>query len=225
MDYDPIAKKYIEAQENFYAKHPDDSRRMLREQLGDVSGRRVLDLGCGAGRDVAWLLSQGADAIGVDPSAKMLEHGQERFPTINGHVQQVGVDDLATTFASSTFDLVMSRYAIHYAQDIQALFRSVHQVLKPGGLFVPLVAHPVSVFIAKGCDRYFKRELVELQLYDNQVTIHEDSSTFSEYLNRENLALFDLIDFVEGTGRELEQSEGAFKQRAAEFLLLKFVKR
>ena len=71
-DYDSFAEAYAAANESsllngYYA------RPAVLDLAGDVAGRRILDVGCGAGPVLAALRDRGAVVTGVDPSIKMLE--------------------------------------------------------------------------------------------------------------------------------------------------------
>ena len=61
-----------------------------------VSGKRVLDAGCGPGVYTEWLLEQGAEVVSLDSSAKMLELAQKRLP---GRARFVQADLTATQFS------------------------------------------------------------------------------------------------------------------------------
>ena len=75
--YDSMAERYAaEIEENprsIYYERP-----ALLDLLPAVSGRRVLDAGCGPGVMVAWFLAQGAEVVGVDASAKMVSLARQR---------------------------------------------------------------------------------------------------------------------------------------------------
>src|SRR4051794_17885162 len=77
-DYDSFAEAYEAANEssltNAYYVRP-----AVLDLAGDVTGRRILDVGCGAGPLLASLRDRGAIVTGVEPSAKMLELARQRL--------------------------------------------------------------------------------------------------------------------------------------------------
>lgn len=121
---------------------------ILDELLGDVRGLRILDLGCGEasfGRD---LLARGCKAyVGLDGSRNMVEKARETLAGV------AGVDGATAEIVHSTmeaweceaasFDLVVTRMALHYLEDLRATFEQVYRCLAPGGRFVFSVQHPV----------------------------------------------------------------------------------
>lgn len=111
-----------------------------------LEGLRVLDLGCGSGRDVyllAQLVGPGGSVVGVDMTAEQLavaerhrQHHAEQFGYANvrfvcGEIEQL--DQLGLEAAS--FDLVISNCVVNLSTDKQAVLQGVRQLLKPGGEF------------------------------------------------------------------------------------------
>ena len=115
--------------------------RITTEILQPKAGMRILDVGCGAGKQ-CFLYSDFthrlASITGGDLSEELLaqaraknaERGdQVTFQTLDFN-QRFGFDD-------ATFDLLSSAFAIYYAADLRFTFGEAHRVLKPGGrLFV-----------------------------------------------------------------------------------------
>lgn len=102
----------------------------VRALLGPVDGLRVLDLGCGDGRVTAALAAQGADVLGVDADAAMVERTAAR-----GVEAQVA-DARTLDGVDGPFDAVFSNAVLHWVDDPDAVARAVAGVLRPGGVFV-----------------------------------------------------------------------------------------
>ena len=98
-------------------RHPGDTSRLI--ELADLQpGARVLDLGAGDGDGVRLLRSLGYDAAGIDRiAAKDVEQG----------------DLLYTTFASNSFDAVMSECTFFLTSDVPSAMRESARILKIGG--------------------------------------------------------------------------------------------
>ena len=98
-------------------RHPGDTRHLI--DLADLQpGARVLDLGAGDGDGVRLLRSLGYDAAGIDRiAAEDVEQG----------------DLLHTSFASNSFDAVMSECTFFLTGDIPGALRESARLLKPGG--------------------------------------------------------------------------------------------
>lgn len=74
-----------------------------RGLLGDLRGARVLDVGCGNGRNAAWLAEGGAHVVGIDLAAGLLDEVRSRMPR---GVTLLAVDVLREELPGGRFDLV-----------------------------------------------------------------------------------------------------------------------
>lgn len=133
-----------------YSEMPRSSRGLqgagewpaFRSLLPDLRGKRVLDLGCGYGWHCRYAQEQGATVIvGVDISEKMLARAAEdnSYPEI-GYLRSA-IEDVA--FKSGEFDVVISSLALHYVERFDLVCRTVYRWLKPGGVFVFSIEHPI----------------------------------------------------------------------------------
>lgn len=111
-----------------------------------LEGLRVLDLGCGAGRDVfalAKLVGPTGEVVGVDMTDEQLEIARSHEAW---HAEQFGYDAPNTRFIKGyletldeldlepgSFDLIISNCVINLCTDKPAVFRAAHKLLKPGG--------------------------------------------------------------------------------------------
>ena len=104
---------------------------MLR-LVGEVTGRRVLDLGCGEGRFCRMLGKRGAATVGIDPTAGMVVAAAARHPV--GSYVRAPAETLP--FADAIFDLAVSYITLVDIQGYREAIREVARVLRPGGRFV-----------------------------------------------------------------------------------------
>ena len=108
--------------------------------LGDVTGRDVLELGCGAAQWASALYDRGARATGLDVSWRQLEHARERseapVPLVQASAEQL-------PFAPRSFDVVFCNHGALSFCDPRRTIPAVAQVLRPGGLLAFCVTHPL----------------------------------------------------------------------------------
>jgi SAM-dependent methyltransferase len=135
--------------------------------LGDLKGKRVLELGCGAAQCSIAFAKQGATAIGVDFSSEQLALARELadHEEVRVELRQGDMADLAFLRADS-IDLVFSAFAFSYVEDLNRVFRQVHRVLKVGAPLVFSLPHPASHMIDDDSSvtvrrSYFDRRPVE----------------------------------------------------------------
>lgn len=93
------------------------------------TGQRVLDLGCGDGALTAKIAAAGADVLGFDASADLLDAARERGLSVRQG------DGMSLPFEAE-FDAVFTNAAIHWMPDQAAVVAGVHRALRPGGTFV-----------------------------------------------------------------------------------------
>jgi SAM-dependent methyltransferase len=114
----------------------------LRAMLPDLCGRKVVDLGCGFGWFCRWARQQGAARVlGIDLSEKMLARACSA--TSDAAITYMRADIERLALPDAAFDLAYSSLALHYIEDIAALFATVHCALMPGGHLVFSTEHPV----------------------------------------------------------------------------------
>ena len=118
--------------------------------LGNVAGKRVLDLGCGDGQAAVAFALRGATTIAVDSSVRMLDRARTLAERAAVRVEwhQGDVADLAFLRAES-IDLVFSAYSLGEVGDLHRVFRQVHRVLKSRGTFVFSYEHPIGLCVGR----------------------------------------------------------------------------
>ena len=150
-DYDSFAEAYAAVNEtslhNAYYERP-----AMLDLAGDVTGRRVLDAGCGSGPLSAALRDRGATVTGFDSSAEMLELARKRL----GGDAALYLAELGgpLPFPDGAFDVVVASLVLHYMEDWTVALAELRRVLAPGGRLIVSVDHPV-IGLVQGNGDYF----------------------------------------------------------------------
>ena len=113
--------------------------------IGDVKGKHVLDLGCGAGEAAVYFAKKGASASGVDISGEMIRVAQRLAEKHGVKVDFQRMAAEALQFPDSSFDIVYGYGALHHI-DLARSAEEILRVLKKDGLAVfvePLGYNPV----------------------------------------------------------------------------------
>jgi ubiquinone/menaquinone biosynthesis C-methylase UbiE len=115
----------------------------LLELVGEVDGQTICDLACGQGWIARELARRGARVTGVDLAEQMLvlaRRSEELEPLGIAYLQ----DDAqsAHTLPEASFDGTTCMLALMTIPDLEAVFRTVQRLLKPGGWFVFAITHP-----------------------------------------------------------------------------------
>jgi SAM-dependent methyltransferase len=115
----------------------------VRERLPELSGRHVLHLGCGAGRETAALIGLGALVSGVDGSEETIKAARRRLP--DAALVTADVEALPVELRRGRFDLVYSSWGtLALVSDFDAWAAGVSSALRRGGILFAYDEHPVA---------------------------------------------------------------------------------
>jgi tellurite methyltransferase len=150
--------------------------QLLRGRI--APGMRILDAGCGFGRNLVYLLQEGYEVYGVDSNSEAVEAVRSlaaALPATNFHVESVE----AISFPDAFTDVVLSSAVLHFARDddqFHAMLRGTWRVLKPGGLLFCRLASSIGIenqveqisgrrfLLPDGSERYLVDEQLLLRL-------------------------------------------------------------
>jgi tellurite methyltransferase len=123
--------------------------QLLRGRI--APGMSVLDAGCGAGRNLVYLLRTGFDVFGADEDPVAIEVTRRLAATLapgfpQGNFRAEPVEGM--TFPDAFADVVLSSAVLHFARDdahFEAMVRGTWRVLKPGGLLFCRLASTIGM--------------------------------------------------------------------------------
>lgn len=137
----------------------------LRETFGDIDiylfdqlqkgrflpGMKILDAGCGGGRNIVWLMRNGFYVSAVDRDEKAVEAVRGMAASLapglsQGNFQPASLESIP--FADESFDWVICNAVMHFAEDRDQFDRMLAEqwrVLKPGGMFFARLASSIGI--------------------------------------------------------------------------------
>ncbi|MEW5705276.1 MAG: methyltransferase domain-containing protein [Actinomycetota bacterium] len=141
----PGTKEFFE---NVLEKRSTSEMPWLFELVPFISfrGKRVLELGCGAGYDAYEFCRQGAEYVGIDIASENIERSKKHlsFYGYSPIILEADAEDLP--FEDKSFDAVFSNGVLHHTPDILKSFREAYRVLKQNGEFWVILYHKNSIF-------------------------------------------------------------------------------
>jgi SAM-dependent methyltransferase len=146
--------------------------------LGEVAGKKVLDVGCGEGGYTRILASKGAQVTGIDGSAKLIDIAKRRAEkenlTITHEVRNAnslyGIED-------SSFDIVLAAMSLMDVEDYSGAVAEIYRVLRKGGEFLMSITHPC--FMGRG-SRWWRNADGEIDHY--AINNYMNSEAWEEFV-------------------------------------------
>lgn len=137
----------------------------LREEFGDIDiylfdqiqkgrflpGMKILDAGCGGGRNIVWLMRNGFDVFGVDRDENAVEAVRDMAAKLAPGLSQENFQHASLEsipFLGESFDWVICNAVMHFAEDrgqFDRMLAEQWRVLKPGGVFFARLASSIGI--------------------------------------------------------------------------------
>lgn len=114
--------------------YAEEVHPLLFELLGDVSGKRVLEVGAGEGQVLRLLRERGAEAVGMDVSGRLAARAGVSFV---GRLPSLGA------VRDEVFDLGLAVLVFEHLPSLEGVFEELARVTKPGGRCVLVINHPL----------------------------------------------------------------------------------
>jgi len=113
--------------------------------------QKILDAGCGGGRNLVYFLQNGFDVYGIDPNPNAIAAVQQLAQGLAPNLPQANFKVAAAEqlpFGDAEFDLVLSSAVLHFAQSkthFEVMLKEMWRVLKPGGYFFARLASDIGI--------------------------------------------------------------------------------
>ncbi len=139
--YDQWAEQYDTNQN----KTRDLEAVSLRSVLSGYRFKRILEIGCGTGKNTVFLVSISEEVVAVDLSEEMLSIAKTKVPT--EHVDFIQADITKSwDFLTGDVDLVTFSLVLEHIKDLQPVFDNVYKILRPGGKVYIGELHPFKQY-------------------------------------------------------------------------------
>ena len=115
--------------------------------MGDISGKRILELACGGAQNSIALSNWGAEVVALDFSPKQIRHAASlRQRASADFALLIGDMEFPTMFKPNSFDIIMSSFGWEFVPDLQGCLERCARILRPHGQLVMSTVHPLSAF-------------------------------------------------------------------------------
>ncbi|WP_438445447.1 class I SAM-dependent methyltransferase [Gorillibacterium sp. sgz5001074] len=197
--------------------------------FGDVSGKRILEIGCGSGQSLQYVGERHASELwGMDISENQIEKTRQHL-SAHGLSAQLICSPMEDTcgLPEDYFDIVYSIYAIGWTTDLEGTFSRIASYLKKDALFIFSWSHPIhKCVVADKNGLTFKKNYFDESWYS--VSLGEGTLTLSDrklstYVNALAQAGFVIEQLVEQSDEEMLQSRNNDFANKARMLPVTFV--
>lgn len=180
--------------------------------FGDVSGKKLLEIGCGSGQSLQYLGERNASELwGTDIAENQIEKTRQLL-TEHGLSAKLICSPMEEecTLPEDYFDFVYSVYAIGWTTDLEGTFSRIASYLKKDGSFIFSWSHPIhkcvvaenDMLVFKKC--YFDESWYSVSLDESTLTLSDRK--LSTYVNALSKAGFVIEQMIEQSDDELMQS-------------------
>lgn len=185
----------IEKAYNSWAEQYDTNKNSTRDldvkstidTLSKYDFHHVLELGCGTGKNTAWLLTKATQIIGLDFSQEMLNLAKEKITDPKVEFKKA---DLTKEWEveNDWVDLVTSNLTLEHIADLNHIFNQAHRKLTAKGLFFISELHPCKQYMGSKAKYETDNGTQELEVYTHHI---------SDYLNSAQNNEFELLEIGE----------------------------
>jgi malonyl-CoA O-methyltransferase len=155
----------------------DLDQRVTMELLGNLQFGSILEIGCGTGKNTAFLAKIGSIVHAVDFSQGMIDKAKEKVQADNVHFSLMDVTQ-RWEFEDETFDLVVCNLVLEHIEDLDPVFSEAARMLQPNGYFFINELHPFRQYDGKKARFYRNEEKIEVDAF-----IHHTSDFFNAAIN------------------------------------------
>jgi len=197
--------------------------------FGDVSGKKMLEIGCGSGHSLQYMGERKASELwGMDLSENQIEKTKQLLSEYGLSANLVcSPMEEECGLPEDYFDFVYSIYAIGWTTDLEGTFGRIASYLKKDGIFIFSWSHPIhkcvaaenNVLVFKKC--YFDESWYSVTLNESTLTLSDRK--LSTYVNALSKSGFVIEQMIEQSDDEMMQSRDSDFAKKAKMLPVTFV--
>jgi ubiquinone/menaquinone biosynthesis C-methylase UbiE len=166
----------------------DLDQAVTRRRLGDLRFHSILEIGCGTGKNTAFLVQIGEHVQAVDFSEGMIARAKEKVRAENVRFSLMDISR-PWQLEDKAFDLIVCNLVLEHIRDLYPVFADAARTLGPGGMFFVNELHPFRQYDGKKARFNRKDETIEVDAFVHHI------SDFLQAAGENNLALVQLEEY------------------------------
>jgi ubiquinone/menaquinone biosynthesis C-methylase UbiE len=168
----------------------------LKESLTGIFVETCLEIGCGTGKNTAWLLTKAQDITAVDLSVEMLSKAKEKVQSDKVNFIHADINQ-SWTFTTRQFDLITFSLVLEHIEDLESVFKNASERIKKGGYVYVGELHPFKQY--SGSKARFETEAGE------QIVpcFTHNLSDFTHAAKKNGFSILDVNEYFDDNDRTL----------------------
>ena len=161
-------------------KTRDAEAIVLRDLLSKVKFSKVIELGCGTGKNTQWLAERADHIVAVDFSEQMINEAMKKTAGSNVEFAMADVKE-PWRFAMLKADLITCSLILEHIEDIAFIFQQANELLVKAGLFYVGELHPYKQYQGSKARFEAGSELVTLQCFTHHMSEYMDAANKNNF--------------------------------------------
>jgi ubiquinone/menaquinone biosynthesis C-methylase UbiE len=166
----------------------------LRVMVGNFSFDRILEIGCGTGKNTAWFVERAKQVTAVDFSDEMLARAKQKTTSAKVDFKTADIT-LPWTFTDKQYDLISFSLVLEHIHDLSHIFREVSKSLTAGGLVYIGELHPFKQYSGTKARFETDKGLQVVECFAHHI------SDFTQAAKTSGLTVIDLNEFFDHDDR------------------------
>jgi malonyl-CoA O-methyltransferase len=169
MDIQNAYNEWSETYDDDENRTRDLDGDVIRSRLGDLHFERILEIGCGTGKNTSFLARIGQSVQAVDFSPGMIARAREKVLAENVRFSLMDITK-PWDFEEESFDLVVCDLVLEHIQDLSHVFVEAARTLRPGGHFFVDELHPFRQYEGTKARFYRSEEKIEVDAFIHHIS-------------------------------------------------------
>jgi len=167
MDTQEAYNKWAGTYDTVLNKTRDLELKAAKEVLAVADFSKVLEIGCGTGKNTSWLKEKTKELTAVDFSEGMLEQAGKKINDPHVHFQRA---DITKPWHFNSSTLIICSLVLEHIRQIESIFEEAYKNLEPGGCFYCCELHPYKQLEGSRAKFEQGNELIELEYFIHHIS-------------------------------------------------------
>jgi len=167
MNTQEAYNKWAESYDSVINKTRDLEQQAAKHTLQNADFSSVIEIGCGTGKNTAWIAEKAKELLAVDFSEEMMNVAKQK---INASHVQFRQADITKPWNFSKVTLITCSLVLEHIEDVDFIFQQAANTLEPGGYFYLCELHPYKQLQASRAKFEHEGKLIQLEYFIHHIS-------------------------------------------------------